>query len=88
MVVMPGQRVDRGDEEGVDTVQVRGGEGDQEVGRAGRRGDEPDHRDRGRVLVGGHTWPGATIHNGPGVTTPTISATAIMWRFFLKHLLR
>ena len=38
-----------------------------------------------RVIGGGHTWPGATIHNGPGNTTLTISATAIMWRFFLSH---
>ncbi|HJP77298.1 MAG TPA: ferulic acid esterase [Pseudonocardiaceae bacterium] len=41
-----------------------------------------------RVIGGGHTWPGATVHNGPGVTTQTISATAIMWRFFLSHPLR
>lgn len=38
-----------------------------------------------RVIGGGHTWPGATVHNGPGVTTQTISATDIMWRFFLSH---
>ena len=38
-----------------------------------------------RIIGGGHTWPGATVHNGPGVTTLTISATAIMWRFFLSH---
>lgn len=38
-----------------------------------------------RVIGGGHTWPGATVHNGPGGTTLTISATAIMWRFFLSH---
>lgn len=38
-----------------------------------------------RIVGGGHTWPGATIENGPGVTTQTISATQIMWRFFLAH---
>jgi polyhydroxybutyrate depolymerase len=38
-----------------------------------------------RVIGGGHTWPGATVHNGPGLDTLTISATAIMWRFFLSH---
>ena len=38
-----------------------------------------------RVVGGGHTWPGATIENGPGVTTLTISATKIMWQFFLEH---
>jgi creatinine amidohydrolase/Fe(II)-dependent formamide hydrolase-like protein len=41
-----------------------------------------------RVIGGGHSWPGATVHNGPGVTTSTISATRIMWRFFLGHPLR
>jgi len=41
-----------------------------------------------RVIGGGHTWPGATVHNGPGTTTTTISATRIMWRFFLGHPLR
>lgn len=38
-----------------------------------------------RVIGGGHTWPGATVHNGPGNTTTTISATTIMWHFFLGH---
>ncbi|HEY4459083.1 MAG TPA: PHB depolymerase family esterase [Pseudonocardiaceae bacterium] len=38
-----------------------------------------------RVIDGGHTWPGATIHNGPGNDTQTISATALMWQFFLAH---
>jgi polyhydroxybutyrate depolymerase len=38
-----------------------------------------------RVVGGGHTWPGATIHNGPGNDTQTISATALMWQFFLAH---
>lgn len=41
-----------------------------------------------RIEGGGHTWPGATIHNGPGVTTQTISATEVMWRFFRMHPLR
>ncbi|HEY4022928.1 MAG TPA: hypothetical protein VGM75_29840 [Pseudonocardiaceae bacterium] len=38
-----------------------------------------------RVIGGGHTWPGATVHNGPGHTTLSISATAVMWQFFLSH---
>lgn len=38
-----------------------------------------------RVVGGGHTWPGATIHNGPGNDTQTISATTLMWQFFLAH---
>jgi polyhydroxybutyrate depolymerase len=46
------------------------------------RGSSVEHY---RVVGGGHTWPGATVHNGPGNTTLTISATAIMWRFFLSH---
>jgi polyhydroxybutyrate depolymerase len=38
-----------------------------------------------RVIGSGHTWPGATVHNGPGTTTLSISATAVIWRFFLSH---
>lgn len=38
-----------------------------------------------RVTGGGHTWPGATVVSGPGQTTQTISATALMLSFFASH---
>lgn len=38
-----------------------------------------------RVTDGGHTWPGAVAPSGPGGTTHTISAAAIMWAFFARH---
>jgi polyhydroxybutyrate depolymerase len=38
-----------------------------------------------RITDGGHTWPGARAKSGPGKTTNTISATAIMWSFFRAH---
>jgi polyhydroxybutyrate depolymerase len=38
-----------------------------------------------RIAGGGHTWPGALIHSGPGKATQTISATIIAWAFFNAH---
>jgi polyhydroxybutyrate depolymerase len=38
-----------------------------------------------RVAGGGHTWPGASEPSGPGGTTRTISATSILWDFFVAH---
>jgi polyhydroxybutyrate depolymerase len=38
-----------------------------------------------RIAGGGHTWPGALAGSGPGRTTDTISATAVMWAFFQAH---
>ncbi len=38
-----------------------------------------------QILGGGHTWPGATTPSGEGTTTQTISATAILWDFFMHH---
>ncbi|MET8957040.1 alpha/beta hydrolase family esterase [Streptomyces sp. NPDC004393] len=46
------------------------------------RGTEVTHY---RIIGGGHTWPGAVKPSGPGATTRTISATAIMWEFFIHH---
>ncbi len=45
-----------------------------------------------RVTGGGHSWPGSTfsqlIEGTVGKTTTTISANAVMWRFFVAHPLR
>ena len=38
-----------------------------------------------RITGGGHTWPGELADSGPGHVTQTISATEVMWRFFLDH---
>ena len=38
-----------------------------------------------RIAGGGHTWAGATAASGPGATTRTVSATALMWAFFTAH---
>ncbi|WP_185922037.1 PHB depolymerase family esterase [Streptomyces sp. WAC06614] len=39
-----------------------------------------------QVTDGGHTWPGAVARSsGPGYTTRTVSATAVMWDFFQRH---
>jgi polyhydroxybutyrate depolymerase len=38
-----------------------------------------------RITGGGHTWPGELADSGPGRATQTISATAVMWDFFLAH---
>ncbi|MFF2148705.1 alpha/beta hydrolase family esterase [Kitasatospora sp. NPDC058190] len=46
------------------------------------RGTEVTHY---QVIGGGHTWPGAVAPSGPGHTTQTISATAVMWEFFTRH---
>jgi polyhydroxybutyrate depolymerase len=41
-----------------------------------------------RITGGGHTWPGELADSGPGHVTQTISATQVMWDFFLNHPLR
>lgn len=41
-----------------------------------------------RITGGGHTWPGELADSGPGHVTQTISATKVMWDFFLNHPLR
>jgi polyhydroxybutyrate depolymerase len=38
-----------------------------------------------RVEGAGHTWPGELVDSGPGSATHTISATNILWQFFLAH---
>lgn len=38
-----------------------------------------------RIAGAGHTWPGELVDSGPGSATRTISATAVLWRFFLAH---
>lgn len=38
-----------------------------------------------RINAGGHTWPGAHAHSGPGPTNDSISATALIWKFFRDH---
>lgn len=38
-----------------------------------------------RIEGGGHTWPGALTPSGPGQTSQTISATALLWAFFTAH---
>ncbi len=38
-----------------------------------------------RIDGGGHTWPGSAIESGPGETTHTIDATALIWQFFGEH---
>ncbi len=38
-----------------------------------------------QINGGGHTWPGAQAPSGPGATTQTISATALMGQFFSEH---
>ncbi len=40
-----------------------------------------------RIQGGGHTWPGAIDVPALGATTHTISATSLMWQFFLAHSL-
>jgi polyhydroxybutyrate depolymerase len=40
-----------------------------------------------RITGGGHTWPGAVVDSGPGAVTRTVSATAVLWRFFTAHTL-
>lgn len=41
-----------------------------------------------RVAGGGHTWPGEQGNSGPGFATQTVSASTVMYDFFLKHPLR
>lgn len=38
-----------------------------------------------RIAGGGHTWPGASRHSGPGKTDTSISARRIMGQFFADH---
>jgi len=38
-----------------------------------------------RINGGGHTWPAATTPSGPGITSHTVSATALMGQFFSEH---
>lgn len=38
-----------------------------------------------RITGAGHTWPGELVDSGPGSATQTISATAVMWKFFTAH---
>ncbi|MEY9894364.1 poly(3-hydroxybutyrate) depolymerase [Catenulispora sp. MAP5-51] len=37
------------------------------------------------IADGGHTWPGATVDSGPGVTTHAIDATRLITSFFAAH---
>ncbi|GAA2107682.1 alpha/beta hydrolase family esterase [Actinomadura alba] len=39
------------------------------------------------VTGGGHTWPGADIYSGGGVTTQTIEAHEVLWQFLRRHRL-
>ncbi|MEJ3651827.1 poly(3-hydroxybutyrate) depolymerase [Actinomycetes bacterium KLBMP 9759] len=36
---------------------------------------------------GGHTWPGADIYSGGGITTQTIEAHEVIWHFLRRHVL-
>jgi polyhydroxybutyrate depolymerase len=38
-----------------------------------------------RLAGGGHTWPGADEHSGPGPTSTAVSATRTMVAFFADH---
>ncbi|TNC29734.1 alpha/beta hydrolase family esterase [Amycolatopsis alkalitolerans] len=38
-----------------------------------------------RIEGAGHTWPGELVDSGPGSATQTISATRVLWDFFLAH---
>jgi len=38
-----------------------------------------------RINGGGHTWSGATVPSVPGITSQTISATALMGQFFSEQ---
>ena len=38
-----------------------------------------------RIEGAGHTWPGELVDSGPGSATQTVSATRVLWRFFLTH---
>jgi polyhydroxybutyrate depolymerase len=38
-----------------------------------------------RIAGAGHTWPGELVDSGPGSATHTISATDVLWQFFLAH---
>ncbi|MBP2472610.1 polyhydroxybutyrate depolymerase [Crossiella equi] len=40
-----------------------------------------------RVTEGGHTWPGADVYSGGGVTTQTIEAHEVLWRFVRDYRL-
>ncbi|WP_232664546.1 alpha/beta hydrolase family esterase [Pseudonocardia sp. TRM90224] len=48
------------------------------------RGAEVQHV---AVDNGGHTWPGADIYSGGGVTTQTIEAHEVIWDFLRSHVL-
>lgn len=37
------------------------------------------------IQSAGHTWPGAKVPGGQGVTTQEIDASALMWDFFAAH---
>ncbi|WP_078900472.1 alpha/beta hydrolase family esterase [Streptomyces sp. SBT349] len=39
------------------------------------------------VTDGGHTWPGADVYSGGGITTQTIEAHEELWRFLRVHRL-
>ncbi|WP_322817592.1 PHB depolymerase family esterase [Tepidiforma sp.] len=41
-----------------------------------------------RIEGGGHTWPGAVAVPRLGKTTTSISASEVMWAFFVEHPLR
>ena len=38
-----------------------------------------------RIINGGHTWPGASINSGVGVTTQNLDASESIWIFFSRH---
>jgi len=38
-----------------------------------------------RIIGGGHTWPGATVNSGPGVTTQSVDAAQVISAFFADH---
>jgi polyhydroxybutyrate depolymerase len=49
-----------------------------------RKGAEVRHV---AVDGGGHTWPGADVYSGGGVTTQTIEAHEVLWEFLRRHQL-
>lgn len=38
-----------------------------------------------RIINGGHTWPGASVNSGFGVTTQNLNASKSIWKFFSRH---
>jgi polyhydroxybutyrate depolymerase len=38
-----------------------------------------------RIINGGHTWPGASVNSGFGVTSQNLDASKSIWEFFSRH---